>query len=50
MKEVYQTCDSRTCKYEGTVHHIIDDKIICSKCKKETKLTITNDIKRKKNK
>lgn len=48
MKEVYQSCDSRTCKNEGSVHHIIDDKIICIKCKKEYKITTNNDNKSKK--
>jgi hypothetical protein len=46
MKEVYQTCDSRKCKYEGTVHKIINDIIICTICKKETKIQIGKEIKK----
>lgn len=48
MKEIYQICDSRACKNEGTVHHLIDDKVICSKCKKEYKTNNINDYKSKK--
>lgn len=48
MKEVYQGCDSKTCKYENTVHFIIEDLVICSKCKKEYKINKVDGYKHKK--